>query len=76
MSFRPERPSVEAGEVATRVAGLWGLKAEDLKLSCRGWEGKGILALMLEAGEVRRFDSPGLFVLDRNDDRDGRDLPG
>jgi hypothetical protein len=60
VSFRPERPRVEAGEVATRVAGLWGLKAEDLKLSCRGWEGKGILALMLEkyAGLTRRACSP------------------
>ena len=60
VAFRKERGLLAAESVATRVAALWGLKAESLKARRYRWVGKGVAALMLEtyAGLTRRACAP------------------
>ena len=59
-AFRMERGLLPAESVATRVAALWELKAEELKTRRYRWAGKGVAALMLEkyAGLTRRACAP------------------
>jgi putative transposase len=60
VALRPDRRCLEAGAVLTRVAALWGMKADDLTVCRRDWPGRGVAAHMLEkyAGLTRRACAP------------------